>query len=555
MRKRSFLSFLLAMGMLTSATACGGTPPGFASQESYSNDITVLKVFNFDGGIGHEWLENVKTRFEEDYKNYSFEDGKTGVAIEIVRGRGAIRDLLSQGQGDVIFSEEVYYYDSVAEGKILDITDVITSSLSDVTNGAETGSILDKLDPSQQRALTARNDKYYALPHYEIYSGLTYDIDLFTENALYISKTGGWTDDLSEASCGPDGDYSTAYDNGLPSSYEEFYKLMDQMANVGVSPFVFAGSLTKYTNDLLSGLWAAYTGKDEFLLNVNFDSEGTNTKARIMDFSSGTGVEKEVSINMENGYLMSQQSGKYYALKFLENMLSNASYISDRVTGSLSHTGAQENFIYSNFEGYPIGMLIEGSYWYNEAKDHIKRSEATYKEKAKNRKLAWMPLPRQIIGSVQEGEGKKNTLLEILASFAVVNASVGTKEECAKTFLKYCYTDESLVNFTLDTGVPKGVKYTLSEGDLAQLPYYQRSLMEVKAVSDVIYPYSDNPIFINHQNVFAYNLGSKVWESSGIGELVAYEVFKAGGATAEDYFLGSAISQGTWNTQYSKYFG
>ena len=214
-------------------------------------------------------------------------------------------------------------------------------------------------------------------------------------------------------------------------------------------------------------------------------------------------------------------------------------------------------FFHVNVEHIKLNSASDASRFSENAlerfiRDHIKRSEATYKEKAKNRKLAWMPLPRQIIGSVQEGEGKKNTLLEILASFAVVNASVGTKEECAKTFLKYCYTDESLVNFTLDTGVPKGVKYTLSEGDLAQLPYYQRSLMEIKSVSDVIYPYSNSPIFVNHQSNFKYDQGSKIWESSK--QLVAYLAFKDNGVSAKDYFLNSATTKEKWDSTYKKYY-
>ena len=89
---------------------------------------------------------------------------------------------------------------------------------------------LNKLDESQQIALTAKNGSYYALPHYEIYTGLVYDADLFTEKAFYFAKGGGWTDEDSEKSCGPDGIYNT-YDDGLPSSYEEFYKMMDKMVD------------------------------------------------------------------------------------------------------------------------------------------------------------------------------------------------------------------------------------------------------------------------------------------------------------------------------------
>ena len=561
MGKKKILSLLLSLGMLVSAAACNSTPPGLSAPESVRDDVTVLSVFNFDGGVGTTWLDNLIPKFEEQYKDYSFEPGKKGVVINKTATKLDITSCLAQGY-NVIFNEEVLFNDFAAQGKLLDISDIVTASLSEVSKGAETGSIKDKLDESQIRALTAKNGAYYALPHYEVYTGLTYDADLFEEKALYFAKDGGWTDDPAEMTCGPDGDFSNTYDNGLPSSYEEFYTLMAKMVDESVAPFVFSGQLPKYTNDLLAGLWAAYSGKDEFLLNVNFDSEGTDTKARIITgFDGDTPVEEEVSINMENGYLMSQQSGKYYAFEFLRKIATNADYVSEKVTGSLAHTGAQEQYIYSNLEGKtnPIGMLIEGSYWYNEANSYIKASENTYKNKAKNRKLAWMPLPRQYSGTVTEGNGTKNTLLETLSSFAVINASIKDDEglvKCAKTFLQYCYTNEALTNFTLDSGTPKGVKYTMSETDLAKLPPYQRSLMELKSISDIVYPYSNSPIFINHQSKFKYDQGGKVWESevNGTPYIVAYLAFKDYKVSAKDYFKGTAITQSDWEMLYYKYF-
>ena len=191
---------------------------------------------------------------------------------------------------------------------------------------------------------------------------------------------------------------------------------------------------------------------------------------------------------------------------------------------NFTQLNAQEEYIYSSLENKPVGMIIDGTYWWNEAKGAYERSVGQYGDRAKTRNFAWMPMPTAIGEADRVSGAKKPVVRDLMHSYAFINAKVSTdpyRTQLAKDFISFCYTDESLVNFTLDTGVPKGVKYTLSESDLAQLPYYQRSLMEVKSVSDVIYPYSDNPIFVNHQNVFAYNLGSKVWESNGIGELVS----------------------------------
>ena len=44
---------------------------------------TQLRISNYQGGFGRVWLDNAAARFEEKYKNESFEPGKTGVEIHI----------------------------------------------------------------------------------------------------------------------------------------------------------------------------------------------------------------------------------------------------------------------------------------------------------------------------------------------------------------------------------------------------------------------------------------------------------------------------------------
>ena len=80
------LSLILALGVLFSAVAC--TPPGFESTTENRDDVTVLTVFNFDGGVGTTWLEELKPLFEAQYAGTSFEDGKMGV-VKKYRGNYA----------------------------------------------------------------------------------------------------------------------------------------------------------------------------------------------------------------------------------------------------------------------------------------------------------------------------------------------------------------------------------------------------------------------------------------------------------------------------------
>ena len=62
------LCALLAFGMV----ACGG-----------SGNNSGSSVQNFQGGIGSNWLYKAAERFQEQYKNEHFEDGKTGVYVDI----------------------------------------------------------------------------------------------------------------------------------------------------------------------------------------------------------------------------------------------------------------------------------------------------------------------------------------------------------------------------------------------------------------------------------------------------------------------------------------
>ena len=554
--KKSFIALMMAVVTALSCLPLAGCGNG---NNAVDNTKTHLSVLAYDGGIGSQWLKNAAKRFEEKYANVSFEEGKTGVVIDITNDKLDGKNGVTTTPYAVWFTESVNFNELIATGQIVDISDIVTGSLSDASNGAETGTIEDKLSPEYKEALTAVDGKYYCVPHYEVYTGLVYDVDLFDEYGYYFSTQGGFTNAAEDKTVGPDGVKGTK-DDGLPSSYEELYILMDQMVADGVVPFTWVGSSENYVNDLFAGLQVAYAGKDEFMLNVTFDSSATNTQATIIDsFDGSSPVEKKITITSENGYLMSQQAGKYYAFELMERIMSNDSYHT-KLDKSTSHLDTQERYILSNLKAgeKPIAMMIEGSYWYNEATEALKRSVNTYKDQAEGRRFGWMPLPVQYQGSVTEGNGRKNTVLETLNSVAFINAKYKDNAvicDLAKKFLQFCYTDESLVEFSVTTGLPKCVNYTIPEEKLALIDnYFQRDVLETKMNSDVVYPYSDNPIFVNDQNAFMFNQGSPVWAGSYDGKTSTnyYTAYKAG-IGAKDYFFASAIDQATWNSLYGKY--
>lgn len=556
MKRKAVVTLVMAAVLALSSISFTGC--GNAGGNAKDKTKTHLSVLNYDGGIGSEWLKNVAKRFEEKYAEVSFEEGKKGVVIDITNNKNDGTQGVTTTSFAVWFSESNVYNDLIASKQVVDITDIVTESLAEASNNAETGTIEEKLSEAHKEALTAIDGKYYCIPHYEVYTGLVYDVDLFERYGYYFSETGEFTNVAEERTVGPDGVRGTK-DDGLPSSYEELYTLMDQMVADGVTPFTWVGQHENYVNDLFAGLQAAYAGKEELLLNVTFDSSASNTKATLVEFEGDKAVEKKVDINSKNGYLMSQQAAKYYAYELLEKIMSNDSYHT-KLDKSTSHLDTQEKYILSSLKAgeSPVAMMIEGTYWYNEATEALKRSANTYKEQAEGRRFGWMPLPVQYSGSVTEGNGRKNTVLETLNSFAFINARYKDDEvicNLAKKFLQFCYTDESLIDFSVTTGLPKGVNYTIPEEKMAEIDnYFQRDLLDTKMNSDVVYPYSANPIFINAQGNFMFQQGSEFWAAEINGEKFSnYYAANKVGITAKDYFLSAAIDQAKWEELYGEF--
>ena len=230
------LASLMSVGVLTGCQKRPGGIGGKVEKESVADKTkTVLNVATFDGGVGHEWLEEAALRFEDMYKDVSFEDGKKGVDIVVAYDKdnyGGTTLADKTLNKDVYFTEGVEYYKYVNAGKVADITDVVTGSMEQF---GETGTIADKLDENMKAYLTAKNDKYYMLPFYDGFYGFMYDVDLFEQEGFYVDE---YKDNIirqpgesqadydARKSAGPNG-VKGDYDDGLPATYEDFIDLCD----------------------------------------------------------------------------------------------------------------------------------------------------------------------------------------------------------------------------------------------------------------------------------------------------------------------------------------
>ena len=496
------------LALLCAATACAPIAGCGGGDSGIDSSRTQLFVFNYDGGVGHKWLDAVVARFEADYAETEFTEGKKGVQVIQRNDRTSIEQLvakMSTSREEVFFAEGVNYYSCIAEGAFLDITDVMENPLSEY---GETANIVDKLYPDQRDFYQAANGKYYAMPHAQSPTLITYDADLFDKHALFFDQEGELTKRSTDEgkSYGVD-NLPDTYDDGLPATYEEFYLLCATMAGRGIAPLNWSGMYEFYTTRFAAQLRADFDGAEA---HVVYDLNGTMSTLvdRIED--DGTVVYKDpvTIVDEQNGYEVFNSAGYYYTFKFFEEIYNNEYYFSKAFNEAVSHTDAQKNFLLSRFSPkiQDIGMLVEGLYWVNESSSAFTDMESYANSSLKERNLRIMPLPK----ATKEQVGQQTTVVDSLNQMAFISAYIDEdKKELAKTFLRYCATQKSLEEFVQTTNLTRNFKVDYSNiyDDLA--PYTQ-SVIDFLGDVRYLMPASDNQIFQKNYTAFIdkYQMGT-----------------------------------------------
>lgn len=500
MKKRT-IAFVLMLTILSSLLAgCGiGTVPsteppqsnGDSANATVSNNEpsddskSQITVATWDGGLGSQWLENAADRFEELYKDKSFEEGKVGCQISIIASRSFDGSAMAFTPltHDIYFVEAVDYYTMTNNRQMESLTDIMTTPL---TEYGEEGTILDKIDPVMQDYLQTADGNYYGIPFYETFYNFAYDLDLWDAKSFYIAKDGGWTNASGSLSDGPDGVSGTS-DDGMPATYEEFGKLVTHIKDAGVIPFITASNATDYVGNFLYEYYANYEGKDQMELCYTFDGVATDLISVAED---GTVTElPETAITIENGYELKHQAGMYYTLQFAQDILAKP----DNYKIADTHVNAQKSFVRGGIANdQPVAMIIEGTWWENEAKAAFYDLQSNGFER---HNYAVMPKPH----ATQDKVGQKACWLSQSSSYGFV-ASASDNKPLALEFLRFLHTDAELSHFTAEVNMTRPLNYSITDEDAANLTTYAQSILDLKANSDIVYPYStrvevmDNPL-------------------------------------------------------------
>lgn len=533
--KKNFLkviSLLCVSTMCVPAVACGGEDSGRAVDSTKAQ----LHVANYDGGVGCAWLEDeLIPRFEEEYAEYEFMPGTKGVQVHVTPTRDSLAVVgarIKTAKEDVYFLEDVNYYEGIAEGYFLDITDIVTDKL---TKYGETESIEDKLYEDQVNFYKTPNGKYYGLPHSQSPTLLTYDADLFDARGLYFGADGRLGKKSTDAlSNGPDGKPNT-YDDGMPATYEQFFELCRAMKQRGIDPMIWSGAYPFYSTDFSIGLRGDFEGAEA---GLSYNFEGTATHLVEFDENGNPKIDENgnityrppVEITEQNGYEVFTSAGYYYAYSFMEEVFKNKYYSGYSFNESLGHTDAQYQFLRSNLDNdmTDIGMLVEGVYWVNESKQNFNDLSSYPNSSLKERNLKIMPMPKATEAQI----GETPTFIDSLNHLAFISAYTDPERvELAKTFLQYCETQKSLENFILHTNFPRCYDVDYSNV-YDQFCPYTKSLLDSFSGARYFFPASSKMIFQKNYNEFSKYFDMGI---SGVGRDPMW-IIKDDGWTAIDLF-------------------
>ncbi len=538
MRKK--LAALIAMFFCLSSAllGCGQSSDGGSNGESVNSTQTQLYVYVFSRGYGSEYLYKLKERYEALHADDSYEEGKKGVQIRINvsddNSATKYAENVKNQKDDVFFAEDSYYRTLAQASVLLDITDAVTTA-----SEYDGKTVASKFNVHQDDYLKV-DGKYYGVPHYQGEYGFVYDADLFEKKGYYFKD--GYTvadgfvankydsaqygeyysdemfvgagDTSTKRTAGPDCAYGTA-DDGLPSTYDEFFFLLEHIAANNDVPVSWAGSYYDgYLNLLTHSLATDYEGFDDMSLNYTFsgtDSEMVKLDAdgKIVKNAAGKAEIESKTISADNANEVRRQAGLYNALQFMNNLINTDRYHvgENYAFASFEHTANQEKFLWSSLQsGASTAMIVDGIWWQREAtqvfKDIVSAKGETYS--ANNRNLGWLPLPKAT-AEKRDADNGKTTHNDIMNSFIFARAGIEDyKKDLARDFIKFACSDESLVEFTTETNTLKALTYTLSEAEQAKLTPFGRSLYNacLNEKSSTIYPYSSSAKYLNNVSRF-----------------------------------------------------
>lgn len=480
---KKVLSLVLAITSASSVAAM--TACDRDSGRKIDKTKSQLTIGNYEGGLGDYWLKRIAKKFESDYADYSFEDGKTGCQIWIDNRKteyagDQLLAVLPYGEASIVCTQSCDYANLQANGVLYDVTDWVSEKVYDengdmiydangmVTHAGAQKSILDSLQ-SEYEAYYNINDRYFGMPFSQLIAGMWYDADLFNDKGYYFfanGAIGAKAIDIADglAGKGPDGREGTS-DDGLPETWSQFKLLMQTMKTSGVIPFTWDGAHNYQRNWFANAVVASYEGYDD--MNLNYSLSGQDSDQPEINVTGADTVG-----------LLANQNGRKAMAYAIRDIVRSGNYSSTAFNGSQTHTGAQREFLESTNTTMPIGMLIEGSFWLNEGREVCNEMEKLNDEWGYyKRNVRYMPIPRfEADGDLPAQSHSNITLSSQLDDTAILVKENLDCEKLVKAFYQYMHSRESMVICETDTLTIRPFDYIAKESEIKAMPKLMQSL-------------------------------------------------------------------------------
>ena len=569
------VALVLALSSMVGAVGC--------NKGGDDSTTTVIKVANYGGGVGKKWLDEAIVRFQTLIGDRSYEEGKTGVKFEITDSTGVSCEGMKTDGKHLFFLQDKYstYFSEIQKGSVMDITDIVKEET--LSEYGENVTIESKIDEDYRFAMKGNDGKYYMIPHYETLSGPSYDVDLFEEEGFYFAAsdegaaydcpltgqkyyfTEGALGSYNEKSVGNDGKSGT-FDDGMPTTLNELVAMCGYIKSKGVYPFGVAGNHIDYSSHLLEALWtglAGYEGRQAVVSHTGKVEYVTGESSE--ELWAGTGIkvpETEIDENVtsKTAWKAIDHVARYYAFAFMELAYKQNWFYEEFKKGGYTHKDAMKSFILNGIGGNPkIASHIEGTYWYNEAKNKhgLFTTYETYTGTAVKNIAHWhMPTSYANDPVTSEENKREEANTNTFTSNIMINGNIADREglvRACKDFVKFLCTEQELQNFTASTGVSKALySYTIDDTVLSQLDPYQQTVMSLRANNRIVNQYGDNATYRANANIMTYACSSPGYRPDYNNQVynAVLDVIYRKGITGYDCFRLTGYEASNWEANY-----
>lgn len=485
---KKFWTKIVTAGLAVALGLSAAGLTGCNKEADPSDTMSILNIRVYNGGLGRDWLDAVAADFMDTFKDVSFEEGKTGVYIEVTADKQLeSATLMATGadRNDIFYTADHDLYDYINLNVPMDITDIVTEPVYDADGNltlnatgdgwaTQTTSLYDRMLPYFQDAYNVA-EKYpdaahdgrlfYGVPFEDSISGFVLDYDLYAElvTRYRLEMTG----------------YKYSGDEvAMPGTWDEFFALLDQIRtsnNQEYSSFIYA--MDYYTSPIQTAILADVEG-DAFMEMLN-RYEGS------YDFGAG-----EVPLDSTNMYEILKADGYRKAVevgvKLFSSTRSGVNHYDQQIMQGVSFGGAQQSFVMSKASTsgkQRILSILEGDWWENEARASFNSmGNLNPADGYGQRNFRMMPIPHFTDEEVAAGKpykfgGFSSGYPAVVNRLTVEDDPV--KEKLVRLWLQFQHSRESLKTFTTHSGSSLAYDYDLTEAELEALTPFARSIVEV----------------------------------------------------------------------------